>query len=128
MNSLLIISTSITPTNETPQVYGALTLFFIESTGDSLSDSSLHESVLYIQKRETKKQVAFANHSFLVKYTVVPGEKSHTPLRPGADKSRWNTGVFYGCWVHSVQLQEPPRTFLAEPVFRFYCLFLAQPV
>ena len=92
MNSLLIISTSIKPTNETPQVYGALTLFFIEPTGDiPFSDSSLPESVSYIQEKKKKKQVAFAKHSFLAKYTVVPGEKCHTPLFPGADKSRRNT-------------------------------------
>lgn len=55
-HSLLIISTSIKPTNETPQVYGALTLFFIEPTGDiPFSDSSLPESVLYIQKKKKKK-------------------------------------------------------------------------
>ena len=89
---LLIISTSIKPANETPQVYGALTLFFIEPTGDiPFSDSSLPESVLYIQKKKKKKQVSFAKHSFLAKYTVVPGEKCHTPLFPGADKSRRNT-------------------------------------
>ena len=53
---LLIISTSIKPANETPQVYGALTLFFIEPTGDiPFSDSSLPESVLYIQKKKKKK-------------------------------------------------------------------------
>lgn len=56
MNSLLIISTSIKPTNETPQVYGALALFFIELTGDiPFSDSSLPESVLYIQEKKKSK-------------------------------------------------------------------------
>lgn len=120
MNSLLIISTSITPTNETPQVYGALTLFFIESTGDiPFSDSSLHESVLYIQKRETKKQVAFANHSFLVKYTVVPGEKSHTPLCPGADKSRWNTECSTAAGYIAFSYRASSALFWPNPFFVF---------
>lgn len=122
-HSLLIISTSIKPTNETPQVYGALTLFFIEPTGDiPFSDSSLPESVLYIQKKKKKKkQVSFAKHSFLAKCTVVPGEKGHTPLFPGADKSRRNTEcLFYGCWVHSVQFQSlPGACFWPNPFFVF---------
>ena len=130
-HSLLIISTSIKPTNETPQVYGALTLFFIEPTGDlPFSDSSLPESVLYIQKKKKKKQVSIAKHSFLAKCTVVPGEKGHTPLFPGADKSRRNTECSMAAGYIAFSSRAFPALVSGRIHFSFLLLFcsLIQPV
>lgn len=92
-HSLLIISTSIKPTNETPQVYGALTLFFIEPTGDiPFSDSSLPESVLYIQEKKKKKSKWHLQSIPSLPNTQWFQERNATRLYfPGADKSRRNT-------------------------------------
>ena len=75
--------------------------------------------VSIIHSGKKKKQVAFAKHSFLARYTVVTGEKCHTPLFPGADKSRRNTECSLAVGYIAFSSRAFSAVFWPKPFFVF---------